>query len=111
MKKYALYDKENDIFCVHLGFNTDEEFGGNLGAIPVIFDVSTKGRIVGIEVLDASVFFAKYGISKEMLSSMEDANITFSRNDANVSMQLTLQLKSEKVSVTEFAVPLKSVVA
>ena len=43
------YDKENDILSIHKGFSSDEKFKGNIDVGKLILDVSTQGKIRGIE--------------------------------------------------------------
>ncbi len=53
------YDSENDLLALHKGFSKDEGFKGNFVAGSIVLDVSTKGRVRGIEIMDASSFLKK----------------------------------------------------
>lgn len=59
------YDAENDILFMHKGFSKYEKFKGNIDAGDIVLDMSTKGRIVGIEILNASEFLKAFKIGKK----------------------------------------------
>ncbi len=59
-----MYDKENDILAVHKGFDSGERFASNVTAGDLVLDVSTRGRVRGIEILNARGFLADAGIPR-----------------------------------------------
>ncbi len=55
------YDAKNDILVVYEGFPSGEKSEGNADLGRLVLDVSSKGRIRGIEVVNASVFLKEFG--------------------------------------------------
>jgi len=93
MKKTMNYDKQNDMFAVHNGFFQDEEFETNIEIGDLILDVSTKNRIVGIEILDASEYlkgFLKTNNIKELLENMKDATLIVETKKKNTEIILLI---------------------
>ena len=72
MTKIVSYDKENDILAVNKVFSHDEKFKGNIDVGDLILDVSTKGKIRGIEILNATDFFKEFKIGKDILENVLD---------------------------------------
>lgn len=68
------YDNENDIFVVHNGFENGESFKTNEGAGSIILDISTRDRVRGIEIFNASKIFNSFGISGNDLKSVVSVN-------------------------------------
>lgn len=93
MKKSATYDKRNDILSIHSGFSPDERFKGNIDAGDVILDVSTKKRIRGIEILDASRLLGDFGIDMDNLSEMTDAEFSAMVKPEGVSIGILVKSK------------------
>jgi uncharacterized protein YuzE len=106
MKKYFYYDKENDLFAVHKGFTSDEKFKGNIDAGHLILDVSTKGRIRGIEVLNAAQFFKDFKIEKEVLETLSDAEFNAKISPSGIILGITFSVKNKKEIPMKIAVPL-----
>src|SRR3989338_9161372 len=76
MGKLLSYDKENDILVIHRGFTSDEKFKGNIDVGDIVLDVSTNGKIRGIEVFNASQFlkpFVEKGNEESILNNLLDA--------------------------------------
>jgi uncharacterized protein YuzE len=74
MTKLIFYDKENDILSLHKTLKSDEKFKGNMDAGQLILDISTKGRVIGIEVMDASNFFKEFNITNKVLENLSAAD-------------------------------------
>lgn len=100
MAKIVYYDKENDIFSIHRGFTSDEKFKGNIDAGQLILDVSTSGKIRGIEVMNASKFFLdvlnKYQINLEDVSN---ADFRASSNPSGIFIALIFKGKNLREEV------------
>jgi len=108
--KLVFYDKENDILSIHKGYSSDERFKGNIDTGQLILDVSTKGRIRGIEIMDASSFFEVFNVNKEILENLEDA--TFNAHTEPIGIVLSLLLKAKTIEEkipAKIAVPLNKV--
>ncbi|MBS3172595.1 DUF2283 domain-containing protein [Candidatus Woesearchaeota archaeon] len=73
MKKTVYYEAEDDILFVHNGYSDDEKFKGNIDIGDFILDISNKGKIKGIEVLNASEVLKQYGLTREVLVGLKDA--------------------------------------
>ena len=69
------YDAKNDILAIHKGFSSDEKFKSCIDAGDLILDVSTKGRIRGVEIIDASSFLKMLDINREILENIADAEL------------------------------------
>jgi uncharacterized protein YuzE len=112
MTKTVSYDKENDILFIHRGFSPDEKFKGNIDADVLILDVSTKGRIRGIEIINASKFFKEFDIDKDILENLVDAkfNAVIKPNAIIVSIIFTAKDIERELSA-KIAVPLAAPVA
>lgn len=75
MTKTIDYDEIEDILFIHEGFKPDEKFKGNIDLGNIIFDLSTNGRIVGVEIINASEFFKEFKLSVKDLKNIEQASI------------------------------------
>ncbi len=99
------YDKNEDVLLVHEGFKPDETFKGNIDLGDIILDLSTNGRVVGIEIMNASEFFNELGFNKELLSNITDAKIKATITKG--SLIVFLELNSNNVSTkAQIAAPL-----
>jgi uncharacterized protein YuzE len=98
------YDKEHDILAIHKGFSNGEKFKRNVDVGELILDVSTKGRIRGIEVLDASKYL---GIKRNVLSSVLNGEFSISQNVDRVLIGISLKCK-EGIIPAKIAVPVNS---
>ncbi|MBW2990382.1 DUF2283 domain-containing protein [Candidatus Woesearchaeota archaeon] len=92
-KKIISYDKENDILFIHKGFSNDEKFKGNIDAGNLVLDISTKGRVKGIEILNASLFLKEFDIRKKALEDLKDADFNASTKPDNIMISLLLKAK------------------
>jgi len=108
MKKTFNYDKEHDMFAIHNGFSQDEDFETNLEFGDLILDISTKKRIVGIEIMDASKYLKKflknYDI-REILENIEDARLDTKIEKKNINIVLTMITKSKK-EIAKITIPI-----
>lgn len=104
----VFYDKEHDILSIHKGFTSDENFKGNIDAGKLILDVSTKGRIKGIEIMNATKFLKEFDIGKEILKNLIDANFNDVINPNGIIIGLAFKAKKiEKEIPAKIAVPLE----
>ncbi len=105
--KIVSYDQNNDILVIHKGFSSDETFKGNIDIGDLVIDVSTLGRIRGLEIMNASKFFQEFTLKKEILQHLEDAN--FNVDIKPHSIILTIILKSKECEVpAKITVPLET---
>jgi uncharacterized protein YuzE len=105
MAKTVDYDKRFDSLFVHNGFASDEKFRGNVVVGDIVLDTSTKGRVVGVEVLNASRFFGKDGVGEDVLDNLSDVELSVSNEDDVIVMSLVFKTKSQKIPA-KIAVPL-----
>ncbi len=106
--KLLFYDKNNDILAIHKGFSSDENFKGNIDAGQLVLDVSTKGRIVGIEIMHATEFFALFKIGEDILENLEDAKFTVTMNPNGIMLGISFKVKNREEEIpAKIAVPLK----
>ncbi len=98
------YDKKNDMLVVHEGFSSDEKFEGNADIGQIVLDVSSKGRIRGIEVMNASVFLKEFGIYKKMLERMTGAKLDAEVRPEVIMLSITVKA-GKRIQLVKIAVP------
>jgi len=108
MEKMLFYDKETDIFSIHKGFSANEKFKGNIDAGDLVLDVSTKGKIRGIEVLNAAKFFKEFNISEEKLENIIEADFDASIKPNGIFIGITIKSKNCGEMQAKIAVPLEA---
>lgn len=108
MVKVLSYDKENDILFIHKGFTPDEKFRGNIDAGELVLDVSTKGRVRGIEIMNASDFLREFKINKIHLENLTDAKFNVSIRPDSIIIGILFVAKNKEEIPAKIAVPLKS---
>ncbi len=72
MKGSFEYDAELDIFYIYNN-QSGEDVAGSVGFGNVIYDVSVSGKVVGLEIDNASRVF---NITPTLLEKVENANIS-----------------------------------
>ncbi len=101
MNKLFNYDERNDILSIHKGFSINERFKGNIDAGDIILDLSTKGRIRGLELMGAS------SLLKDLeINSLIDAHFNASIRSSSIMLDLFLKSK-EKELPARIALPIK----
>ena len=104
MSKTIDYDAENDILLIHKGFDTDEKFKGNIDAGSLILDMSTKGRIRGVEIINAKDFLKEFNITTSTLNELSDADFEAITKPHSIMISLILKArqmqKKAKIAVT-----------
>lgn len=112
MKGFASYDKDNDILSVHNGFSDGEKFRGCIEIGDIILDLSTKRRIRGIEIINASDylqgFFKLAGTDKRILENLVKAKFraTAKGNSLVLVLALTVIVRERKEEIpATIAVP------
>ena len=99
------YDKEFDILFIHKGFSSDEQFTCNLDLGDLILDISTKQRVRGLEIMNASRFLKEFSIDERYLCYIQD--VDFKAILKPQSIVISLLLKSNKMEIpVKIAVPL-----
>lgn len=108
MDKLVFYDKENDILSIHKGFSRDEKFKGNIDVGELILDVSSKGRIRGIEIINARKFLEEFDVNKKILENLIDANFNALMKPNSIIVTIGLKAKNIKHEIpAKIAVPLE----
>jgi uncharacterized protein YuzE len=102
-KKIFSYDKFNDILVVHKGFSEDEKFKGNIEVGDLILDVSSKGRIRGIEINNTNLF-----LKNITLMNIEDASFSSSTGPNGIVISLLFKFKDKTELPATIAVPLET---
>ena len=108
------YDKENDILMAHKGFSRDERFKGNIDVGDLVIDVSTKMRIRGIEIFNASDFlkeFLKPLKSGLVLRNIEDLRFSSSikGNSMTISLSIIARIRDRMKEIpAKIAVPIST---
>ncbi len=103
MSKTFYYDKENDILAIHKGFDKDESFKTNIDAGDLILDVSSKEKIRGIEILNATDFLKEFDVTE--LKDLVDADFTAQLKPTSIVLTISLKI-GEKEIPAKIAVPL-----
>jgi uncharacterized protein YuzE len=93
MEKIVSYDKENDILTIHKGFVSNEKFQGNIDYGNFVLDLSTKQRIRGIEVFNASTFFHPTRFKQSMFSDVKEADFTARMCEKKIVLTILLKHK------------------
>ena len=107
MSKIISYDNENDILSIHKGFSNDEKFKGNIDAGELILDVSTRGRIRGIEVMNATDFFKEFNIGKKVLENIIDVQFNAVIKPSSIILGIIIKARNVKHDIpAKIAVPL-----
>lgn len=109
MNKITSYDSENDILVVHKGFSDDEKFKGNITIGDLVLDMSTKSRIRGIEVMNASKFFDNFRIEKGILENIR--RVTFDsavRQDGIILKIVFTTVEASEIIPATIAVPMQT---
>ena len=108
MNKLVFYDKKNDILSVHKGFSGNEKFKGNIDIGDIVLDVSTQGRIRGIEIMNASKFIKDFA-AEGVLSDIVDAEFRAVIRPSSILVKLFLEFKNVEGRIpAQIAVPLEA---
>ncbi len=113
MVKIATYDKENDILAVHNGFSEDEKFKGNIEVGDLVLDLSTKMRIRGIEIMNASEYLKDFlklaNVKKNVLEHLKDVKLTAAIKGESITIGMILIAEMPKREVpARIAVPISA---
>jgi len=104
MEKVVSYDNQFDLFFIHKGFAPDEKFKGNMVVGDLVLDMSTKMRVRGIEILNASQFL---NINDKLLNNLADANFDANIGKSSITIGLILKTKDNIQIPTKIAVPIE----
>ena len=85
VKNKYQYDAQNDIFSIHKGFLQGEHFERNDEHRDLILDISTRERIVGIELMNASRILA---LSEKQLRTISTADFKQVENEQVILIML-----------------------
>jgi len=105
-KKLISYDSECDILFVHSGYGPDEKFKGNFDVGDIVLDVSNKGKVRGIEVINASEYLQ---LNLDMLNHLTDFEFHVAQYKNRIGITLVLiadQIKKEKDIIVPLAMAL-----
>lgn len=105
MKSKFRYDKGNDILAIHKGFSSDEKFEGNADLGQVVLDISNKGSIRGIEIMDASDFLKEFNVGKDALETMTEAEFDAEIKPNVIMLSITVKV-DRHVRLAKIAVPI-----
>ena len=107
MAKLISYDRENDILVIHNGFSANEKFKGNIDAGDLILDMSTEGRVRGIEIMNATNFFKEFEIGKDLLESLSEARFNAVVKPTSIIIGIMLKGKNTQEMPAKIAVPIE----
>jgi len=95
------YDKKNGLLSLHTGFNKNESFETNVVLGDVVLDISTQGRVCGLEILDVKRFllsFLSEHEAQEIVDNLVSASFTTQSNNEHTT--ITLHLKTQERAVS-----------
>jgi len=98
LRKRFSYGKEFDVLTIHNGFEPGEKFNGNIDVWPLILDMSSKGKVKGIELFDATRFLSEFGVSEEFLESLQDAELNAKVQSTGIIIGLVLKGKDTSIA-------------
>ena len=107
MEKIISYDEQNDLLMVHNGYNANEKFDGCIDMGSIVLDVSSKGRIKGIEFLGATNILSDYKITKKNLMNLKDVSFSAVGTKQGVVLKIKFVLDKKEVP-TLISMPLQS---
>jgi uncharacterized protein YuzE len=90
------YDEENDILYVYSG----EKAKDSLEIDNFVLDISADNKVVGVEIFNASDFISKLSgikVSKEILSTMKNAVMSFYQSKELFYVFITLPIKIDGI--------------
>lgn len=104
--KEVSYDKEYDILAIHKGFEKGEKFQGNMDVGDLILDISTKGNVRGVEILNVSEFLSQWGVTKEVLKNLVTARFNAVVRPSGIMLSLFFLAKNRKQEIpAQIAIP------
>ncbi len=105
-KMTVFYDSEEDILSLHKGFSPDEKFKGNIDAGDLILDISTKGRVKGVEIMHATRFLKEFSLGEKELQNLETAEFQAVMKPQGTIISLSFKVKhKEKKLPAKIAIP------
>ena len=105
-KKIISYDSSSDILFIHNGYGLDEKFKGNFDVGDIVLDVSNKGKVKGIEFMNASEYLK---LNSDLLSHLTDFEFHVDQYKNRIGITLVLiadQIKKEKDIIVPLAMAL-----
>lgn len=102
-----MYDSDNDIFFAHEGFTNDEKFKGNLDLGNIILDLSTNGKVRGIEIFNASDFFREAGLDTTTLQTATDVTWKVVMKKQKIHLLLTVTIQEKEHTLPECVLTVK----
>ena len=104
--KHITYDREHDLLWLHKGFDSDEAFDGNMVVGDLVLDMSTRKRVRGIEVFNASKFFGEFGVTEDILDNLAGAELSASVQPDGIVIGVVFKACNKEIPA-KIAVPLK----
>jgi len=104
MKFKCIYDEESDVLSIFNPIcksNESIEFSEN-----IIFDLNKEGKIVALQIIDASEFFSSMNekVNKEFLSHLEEIDLI--DKEFRNSWFIMLNMKSKGFEIIQQPMPL-----
>lgn len=100
------YDDKNDILVIGKELSANEKFKGNIDVGDLILDISTTGRIFGIEILNASSILGTLGVKAELLKNISDADFKAQSKPSAIAITLLLKARNTReATAAMIAVP------
>ena len=90
------YDEENDILYV----STEQSVSDSVDFDNFVIDFSKEGMIVGVEIMRASEFIEKFGLSKDFLLSAQKAALSIIQGKEYALIKISILAHGEMKEIT-----------
>jgi uncharacterized protein YuzE len=97
MVKTIDYDGEHDMLYVHNGYESGEKFSTNQILGDLVLDISTKGRVVGLEIMNASSYLRDFNVDRPMLQNLTDVAMQAQSKDGCITIGLVFRSRMAEV--------------
>tara|TARA_Y100000310_G_scaffold89970_1_gene87209 strand:- start:31 stop:354 length:324 start_codon:yes stop_codon:yes gene_type:complete len=107
MEKIITYDSEQDILSIHKEYDQEEKFKGNIDIGDFILDISTKGTVKGLEILNASDHFQQFGITKKILENTKEIKFIVQGSKTGIMIAIKFDTPEKKIPAS-FVIPIEN---
>jgi uncharacterized protein YuzE len=106
MEKNYFYDEFSDRFMISCK-KSDEKVVGSVRVLNVTIDFASNGKIVNVEIRNISDYLSSLGLSSNVLTDLEDAQLMFKQYRDGYVLYFILKPKHGNIERIPFNVPMK----
>ncbi len=89
-------DKKHGLLSMHKGFSSKEKFASNIVVGDVVLDISSAGRVRGVEILDLKRFLEDFTLNaQEILDNLTSASFDVAERSESVLITITFTTEQE----------------